>query len=163
MPILKPDGDIRICWDYKVTLNKCLIDVKYPLPRIDDIFAALQGGTLYTKLDLSNAYNHIHLDEESQLRCTLLIVKRLPFGIKTAAAIYQNTMECLFQGMQGIVVYQDDITVTGASLQEYIINLKNVLRRLNSVGLKLNVNKCEFFKSKIRYLGFSIDNKSERL
>lgn len=163
VPILKPDGDIRICGDYKVTLNKCLIDVRYPLPRIDDIFAALQGGTLYTKLDLSNAYNQLHLDEESQLRCTwsthigLLKVKRLPFGIKTAAAIFQKTMECLFQGMQGIVVYQDDITVTGASLQEHIKNLKNVLRRLKSVGLKLNVNKCEFFKSKIRYLGFSID------
>jgi len=59
VPILKPDGDIRICGDYKVTLNKSLIDVRYPLPRIDDIFAALQGGTLYTKLDLSNAHNQL--------------------------------------------------------------------------------------------------------
>lgn len=66
-------------------------------------------------------------------------------------------MECLFLGMQGIVAYQDYITVTGANLQEHIMNLKNVLRRLKSVGLKLNVNKCEFFKTKIRDLGFPID------
>ncbi|XP_030380964.1 uncharacterized protein K02A2.6-like [Scaptodrosophila lebanonensis] len=163
VPILKPDGDIRICGDYKVSVNRSLVDVRYPLPRIDDIFAALQGGVLYTKLDLSNAYNQLHLDEQSQLLCTwsthigLLKVKRLPFGIKTAAAIFQKTMECLFQGIKGVVVYQDDITVTGSNLQEHISNLKTVLSKLKSAGLTLNANKCEFFKSKIRYLGFSID------
>lgn len=55
--ILKPNGDLRICGDYKVTINKFLVDFKYPLPRIDEIFASLRGGTIFTNLDLSNAYN----------------------------------------------------------------------------------------------------------
>nr|XP_041633413.1 uncharacterized protein K02A2.6-like [Drosophila kikkawai] len=163
VPILKPNGDIRICGDYKVTLNKHLVDVKYPLPRIDDIFAALTGGILFSKLDLSNAYNQLQLDESSQRMCTwsthigLLKVKRLPFGIKSAAAIFQKAMESLFQGIPGVVVYQDDITITGRNFQEHITNLKIVLNKLKSVGLKLNTHKCEFFKSKICYLGFMID------
>lgn len=69
VPIIKPNGDIRICGDYKVTLNRFLVEFHYPLPRIDEIFASLEGGELFTKLDLSNAYNQLALDEKSQLLC----------------------------------------------------------------------------------------------
>ncbi|XP_037930885.1 uncharacterized protein K02A2.6-like [Teleopsis dalmanni] len=85
VPILKPNGDIRICGDYKVTINKHLSDFKYPLPRIDEIFASLQGGELFSKLDLLNAYNQLVLDDKSQLLCTwsthigTLKMKHLPF------------------------------------------------------------------------------------
>lgn len=57
VPVIKPTEDIRICGDYSVTINKILVDFKYPLPRIDEIFASLQGGQHFTKLDLSNAYS----------------------------------------------------------------------------------------------------------
>lgn len=83
VPVLKPSGDIRICGDYKVTLNKHLMDYKYPLPRIDEIFASLQGGQLFSKLDLANAYNQL---------VRVYRMKRLPFGIKTAGAIFQKTI-----------------------------------------------------------------------
>lgn len=53
--ILKAYGNLRICGDYRVTINKWLVDYKYPLSRIEEIFAALSGGELFTKLDLSNA------------------------------------------------------------------------------------------------------------
>lgn len=163
VPILKPNGDIRICGDYKVTINKYLTDFKYPLPLIDEIFAALQGGQLFSKLDLSSAYNQLVLDEKSQLLCTwsthigTLKMKRLPFGIKPAAAIFQKTMENILQGIPFVVVYQDDITVSGKSMTEHIRNLKLVLNKLMLAGLKLNLSKCEFFKEEINYLGFTID------
>lgn len=136
VPILKPNGDLRICGDYKVTLNKCLLDFKYPLPRIDEIFASLEGGELFTKLDLSNAYNQLVLDDDSQLLCSwsthigTLKVKRLPFGVKTAAAIFQKTMENLLRDIPYVVVYQDDITVTGRNMQEHIRTLRLVLQKL---------------------------------
>ncbi|XP_055910799.1 uncharacterized protein K02A2.6-like [Eupeodes corollae] len=163
VPILKPNGDLRICADYKVTINKWLVDFKYPLPRIEEIFASFNGGELFTKLDLSNAYNQLLLDEKSQLLCTwsthigLLKVKRLPFGVKTAAAIFQKSMETLLRGIPFVVVYQDDITITGPNIGQHITTLKSVLTKLKSAGLRLNVGKCEFFKSKICYLGFTID------
>lgn len=163
VPILKPNGDLRICGDYKVTLNKYLVDFKYPLPRIEEIFASLQGGELFTKLDLSNAYNQLVLDEKSQRLCAwsthigTFKIKRLPFGIKTAAAIFQKTMENLLRDISNVVVYQDDITVTGKNFQEHICTLRKVLVKLKSAGLKLNQEKCKFFQPKISYLGFSID------
>ena len=163
VPILKPNGDLRICGDYKVTINNVLMDFKYPLPRIDEIFAALEGGELFTKLDLTNAYNQLVLDDESQLLCAwsthigTLKVKRLPFGVKTAAAIFQKTMENLLRNIPSVVVYQDDITVTGKTMDEHIKTLRAVLQKLQSTGLKLNVKKSVFFQPQISYLGFNIN------
>lgn len=48
VPIPKPDGEIRICGDYKSTINRFLADFRYPLPRIEEIFVSMQGGQLFT-------------------------------------------------------------------------------------------------------------------
>ncbi|XP_037874317.1 uncharacterized protein LOC119630090 [Bombyx mori] len=66
VPVVKANGDIRICGDYKITINPRLKDYHYPLPHIKDLFATLGGGEYYTKLDLSNAFQQCLLDEESQ-------------------------------------------------------------------------------------------------
>lgn len=57
VPVLKGEGGIRVCADYKITLNKVLEDVKHPLPRIEELFATLGGGEMFTNLDLAAAYN----------------------------------------------------------------------------------------------------------
>ena len=56
VPVVKSDGSIRICGDYKVTVNAVAKLETYPLPKVADSFAALSGGVLFSKLDLSNAY-----------------------------------------------------------------------------------------------------------
>ncbi|XP_062501355.1 uncharacterized protein LOC134178496 [Corticium candelabrum] len=60
------DGSIRICGDFRLTINQAAPCEKYPLPKINDIFASLAGGQLFTKLDLSQAYQQVALDETSQ-------------------------------------------------------------------------------------------------
>lgn len=163
VPILKPNGDIRICGDYKVTINKHLVDYKYPLPRIEEIFASLQGGELFSKLDLASAYNQLVLDESSQDLCTwsthlgVFRMKRLPFGIKTAGAIFQKNIETLLKDIPNCINFMDDIVVTGKDYNSHIKILKIVLNRLQSHGLRLNADKCKFFQDKITYLGFNID------
>lgn len=163
VPILKQNGDFRLCGDYKVTINKYLEDFKYPLPRIEEIFATLQGGELFTKLDLSNAYNQLILDESSQMLCSwsthigTLKMKRLPFGIKTAAAIFQKTLENLLRGIENVVVYQDDIIITGKNLLDHLKTIKLVLNKLKPAGFRLNAEKCVFFQKEVSYLGFTIN------
>ena len=56
VPVLKRDGTVRLCGDYKVTVNQALIAETYPLPVVDDLLAALARGKVFSKLDMLNAY-----------------------------------------------------------------------------------------------------------
>ena len=66
MPVLKPDGTVRICEHFKITLNQYLDVLEYPMPTQEGLFTKLSGGDKFTKLDLSNAYQQVVIDEESQ-------------------------------------------------------------------------------------------------
>lgn len=160
--IIKPNGQIHICGDYKSTINKYLEDVKYPLPLIDVLIASLRGE-LFTKLDLSNAYNQLLLDDSLQLLCSwsthlgIFKMTRMPFGVKPAADIFQKTVENILRGIPNVINYLDDIIITGQIFQDHVKTIEVVLAKLESVGLRHNSAKCEFFKDKVSYLGFNID------
>ena len=57
---------VRVCGDFKQTVNSvCKLD-HYPIPKIEDLFATLRGGNVFSKLDLSQEYQQIPLDEDSK-------------------------------------------------------------------------------------------------
>ena len=159
----KRNGKIRLCGDFKVTLNKALRPDPYPLPRAEDLFAALAGGKLFTKLDLAQAYLQLRLDEQSKNYAVvnthkgLFQFNRLPFGASTAPAIFQRCMDTLMQGIPNLVCYMDDILVTGPTVEQHLQNVEEAMRRLVEAGLRLNREKCFFLKSRIEYLGCIID------
>ena len=164
VPIMKQDGSIRLCGDYKDTVNRVLTLDNYPLPRIKDIFAALQGGKLFSKLDLSQAYQQLPLDQDSKKFTTvnthkgLFQFEHLPFGILTAPSIFQHLMKNLLQDFQNICVYIDDILVSGTSEADHMQKLEQVLSRLQSAGITLQQSKCTFATTLVEYLGHIIDS-----
>ena len=81
VPVLKPDSSIRICGDYKFTINKAAKQDVYPLPRVEDLFTTLAGGKSFTKLDLAHAYTQIPLDEASKRYVTINTHKGLQITI----------------------------------------------------------------------------------
>jgi hypothetical protein len=137
VPVRKSDGGVQICGDYKITFNRAAKLERYPIPRIEELFASLSGGKTFSKLDLSHAYLQVPLDEQSQKYVTINTHKglfkytRLPFGIASAPSIFQRVMENLLQGIPRVCVYLDDILVTGATEQEHLANLAQVLQRLH--------------------------------
>ena len=52
VPMPKKDGAIRICGDYRVTINPFLRIDQYPLPKPSDLMACLTDGKRFSKLDL---------------------------------------------------------------------------------------------------------------
>ena len=71
VPVIKPDGSIRMCADYSGTINKfCKVD-QYPIPSLEDILNEVGGGKRFTKLDLSQAYHQLELTPESRKFTTI--------------------------------------------------------------------------------------------
>ena len=161
----KKDGKFRICGDYKVTINSVLETDQYPLPKPEELFATLAGGITFTKLDLSQAYTQIPLDEESVRYVTinthkgLYRYKRLPYGVASAPAIFQKFMDSTLQGIPNVTCYIDDILVTGSTHAEHLGNLREVFRRLKQRGLRIKKSKCSFMQSSVEYLGHIVDRK----
>ena len=71
MPVPKKDGSVRLCDDYKVTVNPELQAEQYPLPRIEDIFANLAGGQKFSKIDLRQAYHQLEMEQDSKKYLTV--------------------------------------------------------------------------------------------
>lgn len=126
VPVLKKSGDVRLCGDFKTTVNPVLVDDKYPIPRIDNIFSSLQGGKYFSKIDLSQTYLQIELDEESRKLWyySMVVVhgmfcyNRLPFGIKCAPNKFQRIMDKLFR-MRYVTCYLDDLNISSVDFRDH--------------------------------------------
>jgi hypothetical protein len=163
VPVMKPNGEVRICADYKVTVNRQIQDEHYPIPKIEDIFANMSGGNIFCTLDLKNAYLHLLMDEASADIQTLSThkgqfrVNRLMFGVKVAPGIWQRIMDKVLSGLEGTQCFFDDIIIQGKSEEGLLSRLEMVLHRIKINGLRLNRDKCKFLHTKIEYLGHTID------
>lgn len=163
VPVLKPDSTARICGDYKLTVNQVSKLEQYPIPKLEDLFEKLSGGEKFSKLDLSHAYQQVTLDEASKPYVTinthkgLFQVNRLPFGVSSSPAIFQRMMEGLVAEIPNVVVYLDDILLTGRNDYEHLETLNEVLRRLQEAGLRLKRNKCAFMEQEAEFLGHKVD------
>ncbi|KAL3207280.1 hypothetical protein MRX96_039731 [Rhipicephalus microplus] len=160
---LKGNGDIRICADYKCTINKALQQHAYPVPVVSHVLASLSGGTIFAKLDLAQAYQQLPVTDESAAAQTIVThrgafrVRRLQFGVSVAPGIFQNLMETLLRGIPGVIPYFDDVLIAGASGQELLSRLREVLRCFQDAGLKVKREKCQLGVAQVEFLGFRID------
>lgn len=165
VPVIKSDGSIRLFGDYKVTLNKFLKVDRYPIPRVNDLISIFQGAKLFCTLDLSQAYQQLPLSTNSQKLTTisthkgLFMYKRLSYGVASAPGILQRKMESMLSGIEGVGCFFDDIVVSGVNKPEVNDRLHKVLRKLDFAGLTVRKDKCEYYKTKITFLGYSIDEK----
>lgn len=111
---------------------------------------------------------HSSVDDESKKYLTvnthkgLFTFNRLPFGVASAPAIFQRTMEGLLQGIANVAVYLDDIIMTGKTKAEHLATLDEVLTRLEEARLRLKKDKYEFLQDAVEYLGHRVDAQGLR-
>ena len=165
VPVLKRNGDVRICGDFKCTINKVLEPEQYPLPKIDEIFASFAGGQKFSKIDLTQAYLSYPIADEHKKYVTistpfgLYQYNRLLYGIGDAPAKWQKVMDQVLEGIPMTRCILDDIITSGENDEDHLQNLRTIFERLATYGLKANNAKCEFFKSSIKFCGHVISDK----
>ena len=148
--VRKADGSIRVCGDYKVSVNPYLETECYPMPNPQDLFSTLAGGRVFTRLDMKQAYQQMKISPDSRAYLTintskgLFVYTRMPFGITSAPAIWQKAMDEILAGIPGCICYLDDLLVVGGSQEEHDQRLDIVLDRLSKRGIRLKEEKCTF-------------------
>ncbi|XP_031330712.1 uncharacterized protein K02A2.6-like [Photinus pyralis] len=157
----KQNGGIRICVDFKKTLNPVLRTDYYPLPTLDEICHNIKDGKVFTILDLSEAYLQLPVEEQSQELLTinthmgLMRFTRLPYGVSSAPAIFQSTMERVLEGLK-VGIYIDDVIISGRNFTECYTKVKEVLSRFEKHNIRINKDKSIFFKPEVEFLGYKL-------
>ncbi|XP_011858132.1 PREDICTED: uncharacterized protein K02A2.6-like [Vollenhovia emeryi] len=107
-----------------------------------------RNGKLRLCVDYSTSVNQALHDNK---------FKRLPFGIKTAPANFQQAIDSTLAGLEGVNTYIDDVIVRGSTRQEHDERLRKTLQRLQDQGWRLSAEKCRFSLEEIKYLGLIIN------
>lgn len=161
--VRKADGRIRICADYSTGLNDALEPHQYPLPTTEDIHSKLAHFKIFSKIDLSDAFLQIELDENAKklmvinTHCGLFMVNRLQPGVKTAPGMFQQLVDKIMSGAKGVFPYMDDFFVGGENGKQHDKNLFEALYRLQEAGFRLKRDKCSFSQDSLSFLGLHID------
>ncbi|KAI3376076.1 hypothetical protein L3Q82_016603 [Scortum barcoo] len=159
----KKDKTLRPCIDFR-GLNDITIKNKYPLPLIDPAFEPFHQATIFSKLDLRNAYHLVRIREGDEWKTAFntplghFEYQVMPFGLTNAPAVFQAMINDVLRDMLNrfIFVYLDDILIFSRSLPEHTQHVRQVLQRLLENQLFVKAEKCEFHVSKVSFLGFII-------
>ena len=157
----KKSKEWRMVGDYRGLNQKTLPD-KYPLPHIQDLSYRLHGAKFFSKIDLTRAYYNIPVKEEHRPKTAIITpfglfeFNRMPFGLRNAGATFQRFMNSIFNNSMFIFVYLDDVLIFSPSLEEHKRHIEYVMDVLAKYNLQIAIEKCEFFKNEIEFLGVKL-------
>lgn len=163
----KADASNKIKWRLVVDFRKAnekTVDDKYPIPNITDVLDKLGKCQYFTTLDLASGFYQVEMDPADVEKTAFNVENghyeflRMPMGLKNSPSTFQRVMDNVLKDLQNQVclVYLDDIIVFSTSLQEHVINLEKVFKKLRESNFKIQMDKSEFLKLETEFLGHII-------
>ena len=159
--VKKKDGSLRMVVDYR-RLNAVSRKDRYPLPRINDLLERLGRASVFTKIDLRNAYHLLRIKEGDEWKTAFrsrygsfeFLV--MPFGLTNAPSSFQRFMNTIFGDLLDVylIVYLDDLLIFSNSRTEHREHVREVLQRLRQHDLYAKAEKCEWEQDAVEFLGY---------
>ena len=165
----KKDLSWRFCVDFRV-LNSQTTKDSYPLPLIDDIFDLTAGKSIYSTLDFKAGYHQLAVASKDRFktafRCHrgLYQFKKVPFGLTSAPAFFQRTLDKILTGYIGkfCFIYIDDLVVFSDNVTQHAHHLTLIFDRIRDANLRLKPTKCSFGLPEVKLLGYIIGANGKR-
>lgn len=168
--VKKKCGKYRMAIDYR-QLNKITHKENYPIPHIEDQINSLKDQRYFTKLDLKDAFHNVNIEPNS-IQYTSFVTHlkqfeylKMPFGLRNGSSMFMRYINQIFRPLldqRKISIYLDDILIATKTVEDNIGVLKNVLELIVCNCLELRLDECEFYLTKIDYLGYKIKENEIR-
>lgn len=166
----KPGGGLRFCVDYRA-LNAITIKNRYPLPLLQETLSRLSTAKWFTKLDVIAAFNKIRIADGHEYltafrtRYGLYESLVMNFGLSNAPAAFQARINEVLRPFldQFCTAFIDDVLVYSDNLLDHRAHVHQVIRALGHAGLHLDIDKCEFEKQEVKYLGMIVSTDGVKM
>ncbi|KAJ8737429.1 hypothetical protein PYW08_000024 [Mythimna loreyi] len=163
--VTKKNGEPRFCLDSR-KLNSVTKKDAYNLPYISEILDNLRDARYLSSIDLSKAFWQINIHPEDRDKTAFYVpgrgtfrFKRTAFGLTNAPATQQRLVDTLFgEFEQRVFAFLDDIIIVSNDFNSHVSLLVRVLNKLKHANLTVNLDKCKFFRDRLKYLGYVVDS-----
>lgn len=153
----------RLVVDFR-KINEVTIDDKYPIPNVTSILSNMGQSQYFSTLDLKSGFHQIELAERDREKTAFSVSNgkyefcRLPFGLKNAPSIFQRAIDDVLRERIGksCYVYVDDVIIFSQTKEKHVEDVNWVLKSLYDANMRVSVEKSQFFKNEIEYLGFIV-------
>lgn len=150
---------LRMCVDFR-RLNAVAKRDFHALPAVQEVLQQMRGCKYFTALDLSSGLWALPIAERDQHKTAftgpdgeVYVWRKAAMGLSNSPAAFQRFMKHVLQGIPGVSVYIDDITIYSKTWQEHLATLRRVLERLRGASLKVKASKCVWAAAECRVLG----------
>jgi len=166
--VLKNNKEVRLVCDYRY-VNSFTVADAYPMQNVEDVINKIGHSNLRTTWDARGAYYQIPVLPADRWLTAILTPSglwewtRCPFRMRNSGSSFVRAIESVLRPIHDFTSsYVDDMATGSKDWPEHLSHIDQFLTVIKSAGLTLNLLKCEFAKSEVKFVGQYVGSGSRR-
>ena len=157
----KPDSTYRMCIDFR-KVNSLTKTDSHPIPRVDDCIDRVGQAKYVSKYDILQGYWQVPMTDTAKEITDFVTpdhlyqCKVMAFGLKNAPGSFMRPMNRVLLGLEGCIVFIDDVVIVSDEWEGHVSRTKALLQRLADANLTVNLAKSEIGRATVTHLGYTV-------